>query len=182
MTWTYEELGDDADRIRRHPEIKDVAAVRSPGGRLHVLVERQGMVYGPWARDIVIDETEGRLGDLAVVVVSEMPRDGSGHVDPAGCVALGSRIEANPSWVFAVEPPENEHEEAMAQLLSEMLPVRRVSMTDSLPVLGADSLVLVELTTAIQERFGIEPDVMDMFEADSVRELVRRVFSGQAKP
>jgi acyl carrier protein len=57
------------------------------------------------------------------------------------------------------------------------LPVDRVSMTDSLPLLGADSLMLVELTAALGERFDVKVDAMELFEVGSVRGLTDLVFA-----
>ena len=171
-----DELGDAADRLRAHPEIAGFAAVRAPGGTLYVLVESQGFVYGPVLRNIVHDELEDRYPDIAVAVVRAVPRRADGSVDPDVTVPLAQRIGADPVWVFPMEPAATDEERAVADLLTEVLGVRRLSMSDSLPLLGADSLVLVEISTLITERFGVTVNGMDLFQVDNVRELTKLVF------
>jgi acyl carrier protein len=176
--WRPEELGEAADRIRSHPEIRDVTGVLADGGRLYVLVEQQGFAYGTVLRDIVLDEIGPDHPDMAVAVVRDLPRiEGIGEVDNAASVELARRMTARPTRIFRYEPPASDQEKALASLLLEILPVDRVSMTDSLPLLGADSLMLVELTAALGERFDVKVDAMELFEVGSVRGLTDLVFA-----
>jgi acyl carrier protein len=174
--WTQVDLGPAGGRIRTHPEINAVAAARAPDGRLYVLVEQQGLMYGPVLRDIVLDEIEHEHPDVAVAVVPGLPRSADGAVDTGEAVAVARRLVEDGRWVFRIEPPATGHEEAVVDLVREIVGARRVSMTDSLPLLGADSVVLVELGAAIRARFGVTVDVNDLFEVDSVRELAGLVF------
>lgn len=175
--WEYVALGDGADRIRAHPEIAGCAAVRSPGDRLYVLVEQQGLTYGAVLRDIVLDEVGAIHPDIAVAVVPEIPMTGAGDVDQAAATALAERFGTVDRWVFALEPPADEREKAVAELVLDVLQAKRISMTDSLPLLGADSLVLVELSAAITEQFGVTVNGMDLFNVDDIRELTALVFA-----
>jgi acyl carrier protein len=175
--WHHVDLDDAADRIRAHPEISEFAAVQAPGGPLYVLVESQGFVYGPVLRNIVHDELEDRFADIAVAVVRAVPRRDDGAVDPDASVPLAQQISGDPVWVFPLEPATTDDERAVADLLTEALGVRRLSMTDSLPLLGADSLVLVEISAMITERFGVTVNGMDLFQVDNVRELTKLVFA-----
>lgn len=176
--WEFVDLGEAAKRIHGHPEIKEMAAVRTPEQRLYVLVEQQGMNYGPVLRDIILDEIETEHPDAVVAIVREVPRNGTdGAVDAAGCVDLARDVAERGRWVFAIEPPESEEEKTIVSLLLEILDAKRVSMSDSLVLLGADSLVLVELSGAITKRFGVTLNAMDMFDAENVRDLARLVFT-----
>ena len=154
-----------------------MAAVRSPD-RLYVLVEQQGLNYGPVLRDIVLDEIETEHPGVAVIVAREIPRTETGAVDPVASAGLGRQLAEHGRWVFGIDPPETEEEKIIASLLMEILGAKRLSMTDSLPLLGADSLVLVELSGAVTERFGVTLDAMELFDVDDVRDLVRLVFGG----
>jgi acyl carrier protein len=177
--WEFVDLAEAAGRLRGHPEINEVAAVRSLGGRLYVLAVPRGFVYGPVLRDIVLDELEAEHPDVAVAVVRSLPCS-DGAVDPAACVAL-ARAACDRRGVFAIEPPQTEEEKAVAAMLLDILSVKRLSMTDSLPLLGADSLVLVEISAAITERFGVTVNAMELFEVDDVRELVQLVFPTRSR-
>ena len=170
------DLDKAAVRLRAQPEIREVAAARAADGRLYVLVEPQGFVYGAVLRDIVLDEVETQHADIAVAVVRGLPRNvADGSVDPAASVTLAQEVVADGRWVFAFEPAGTPEEKAVSELLLELLHARRVSMTDSLPLLGVDSLVLVELSAAITQRFGVTVNAMDLFDADSVRDVARLV-------
>jgi acyl carrier protein len=174
--WTLVDLGEAARRIEAHPEIRQIAAVRSPSGQLYVLVEQQGFVYGTVLRDIVLDEVELPEPNVAVAVVRSIPRtETDGSVDPAASVALAQQVVEDRRWVFTIEPAETPEEKAIAEMLLDLLNAKRVSMTDSLPLLGVDSLVLVELSAAITGRFGVTVNAMDLFDADSVREVAQLV-------
>jgi len=175
--WHHVDLEDAGDRVRAHPEISEFAAVRSPGGTLYVLVESQGFVYGPVLRNLVHDELEDQYPDIAVAVVRAVPRQADGSVDQDACLPLAQQISDDPVWVFPMEPAATDEERAVAELLSEVLGVRRLSMSDSLPLLGADSLVLVEISAMITERFGVTVNGMDLFQVDNVRELTKLVFA-----
>lgn len=185
--WKLMNLGAAADRIRTHPEINDVAAVTTPDGRLVVLVERQGLVYGPWARDIVIDElaAAGLAADASAIVVAitgAVPRDSDGAEDVDACVGVAAKAIANPAWTFDFAPPVTDMENAIAAMLEDLLPIKRLSMTDNLPLVGADSLVLVELSVRISERFAVSIEAMDLFESDTVRALAALVASRMPSP
>ncbi|GAB3865268.1 acyl carrier protein [Micromonospora andamanensis] len=177
--WQVVDLGGAGHRLRERAEINDVAAVRSPDGRLYVLLERQGLVYGPWARDLVLDEVDEDHANVSVVVVGTVPRCArTGALDDAACIAIGEQAAENPGRVFSLDPPATEEERVLSELIVELLPIRRLSMTDSLPMVGADSLVLAELSAALTVRFGVSLNAMTLFEADNVRELAAAVFGG----
>ncbi|GAB3836433.1 hypothetical protein GCM10029963_00290 [Micromonospora andamanensis] len=138
--WQVVDLGGAGHRLRERAEINDVAAVRSPDGRLYVLLERQGLVYGPWARDLVLDEVDEDHANVSVVVVGTVPRCArTGALDDAACIAIGEQAAENPGRVFSLDPPATEEERVLSELIVELLPIRRLSMTDSLPMVGADS-------------------------------------------
>jgi acyl carrier protein len=175
--WQLTELGEAAQRIRDHSEVREIAAVRSPDGRLHVLVEQQGFAFGTVLRDIVLDELGTTEPDVVVAVVRSIPRVGDADmVDPVASATLAHRVVSEGRWTFSLEPAETEQEMAIAGLLTEMLTLRRLSMTDSLTQIGVDSMVLVELSAAISERFGVTATAMDLFDVDTVRDLVHLVF------
>ncbi|MFC7548672.1 acyl carrier protein [Plantactinospora sp. GCM10030261] len=175
--WQVVDLGGTEQRLRERAEINDVAAVRSPDGRLYVLLERQGLVYGPWARDLVLDEIDEDHANVCVVVVGTVPRCAStGALDHTMCITLSERAAENPAWVFSLDPPVTAAEKMLSELITELLPIQRLSMTDSLPMVGADSLVLAELSAALTARFGVSVDAMRLFETDTVRELAVVVF------
>jgi acyl carrier protein len=174
--WELVDLGAAAQRMRVQPEIGDVTAVRSPDGRLYVLVTPQGMHYGPVLRDVVLDEIEAEHPDVAVAVARGVPRLEDGTVDADRAIGLARQLVEDGRWVFVLERPVTPAEKAVAELLTEILRTRRLSMTDNLLLLGVDSLVLVELSAALAERFGVTVNAMDLFELDSVRDLVQLVL------
>lgn len=179
--WEFVDLGEAAQRLRDQPEVNDVAAVRSPEGRLYVLVQAQGFVDGAILRDLVFDELETEHPDLAAAWVRAVPRtDTDGAVDPVEAIALAQKAADNSRWVFEMVAAETEEEKAIVALLMDILKPKRLSMTDSLLLLGVDSLVLVEIDAAITERFGVSLNAMDLFEADDIRELVNLVFDSKS--
>jgi acyl carrier protein len=169
--WRLVDFGEAAARIRAYPEVNDVAAACSPDGCRYVLVEQQGFVYGTALRDIVLDELAPDDDNVVVAVVRKIP------ADSVSIVELARRTAEEGRWLFVMEAPQTQQEREVAALLTELLDLKRLSMADSLPLLGADSMVLVELSAAITERFGVTVNAMDLFDVDTVRDLVDLVFS-----
>ena len=98
----------------------------------------------------------------------------------SGTLEECERVAGERRWVYELEPPATADEKVMVELVCDVLRVAPVSMTDNLVLLGADSVVMVELSAAITERLGVTPHASDLFEADTVRDLTRLVTGARA--
>lgn len=164
---------DLAERLCRLPEIRDVHVVHHPGGRRTVLLAQQGFAFGPLLRDAVLDEVPGEEELVDVVIVSRIPRSVRGAVDGAAAERLAGRVDLR----YRYEAPRTDDERAVAALLLELLACRRVSMTDNLAALGADSIMIVELVNEVSRRFGATVDSVELFTSATVRDVVELIFT-----
>ncbi len=107
-------------------------------------------------------------GRLQLLLVPAVPRDAAGRVDPA---AVRAALHHPDAPVFRLEPAQTGTEQRLLRIVAEMLPGTQISVTDSLPQLGADSIVVMATVGRIEEEFGIDVNPQLVFGADSLREL-----------
>lgn len=157
------------DLLRDDPLISDAEVVSGPPPlAATAVIAPQGFQPGHVLRDRVM-ALAGPAGQrIQVVLVLAVPRTGDGGLDPAEVRAATER----PGTCYRYEPPATETERALVALVGEVLTdVQTVSVTDSLTALGGDSLTAVELILQIRERFGVDTDPQQVFDAESLREL-----------
>jgi acyl carrier protein len=139
------------------PESDDVA----------LLVVPQGRHLGPELRHRVLQLTGDVAAPVQVVPLPAIPRSADGAVDRGKVIDFMRR----PGTVLRYEPPGNDTERALVDLVLTLLPDARVSITDTLGALGGDSVVTVELAALVSERFGVEIEAHALFTAGSLHEL-----------
>ncbi|WP_163569438.1 acyl carrier protein [Fodinicola feengrottensis] len=128
----------------------------------------------------MLDQVEPHNGTNVVAIVGSIPTDPDGTINRENCVAIAEALERTPIGLFRYEPPADQTEVALVELLLEMLPYQRISMTDNLPMLGADSLVIVELSAVLSERFGVQVGAIELFEVRDLRGLAARLAASMA--
>ena len=74
--------------------------------------------------------------------------------------------------------PGSDIEAFVCATVAEAVELKQVGVEDDLFDLAADSLVLIELTTAVTERYGVQLDVQDVFEAGTVGRIAALVTAG----
>jgi acyl carrier protein len=71
--------------------------------------------------------------------------------------------------------PRNQRQQAIAEIVGDLLGLERVSAADDLFDLGIDSLSVVELLTTIRDRVGVDLRPADLVQAPTVAELAERI-------
>jgi thioesterase domain-containing protein/acyl carrier protein len=104
--------------------------------------------------------------------VDVVPRNQRGKVDrealrQAALTAVSHRAEYT--------PPRDPKEQALAEIVAEVLGVERVGAKDDVFELGADSLSTVELLVAIHDRLGAELKTADLLRAPTIEALALQV-------
>jgi len=162
------------DALGSHPDVREVAAVLV-GGELAAAVVPVDFASGPELRD----HAWAQLGDercpRTVALLSALPRDASGKLDRAE-LARTLAEDSPPSSTYV--PPRTPLEEAVADVLAEVLGVPRVGIDDDFLDLGGDSLRAIEVANLLEQRAGLQVSLEELFEAATVRALV----GGVAEP
>lgn len=87
--------------------------------------------------------------------------------------ALTTPLPAHRRSTYAA--PTSDIEAFVCATVAEAVDLKQVGVQDDLFDLDADSLVLIELTTAVSERYGVQLDVQDVFEASTVGRIAALV-------
>ena len=109
----------------------------------------------------------------AIVILDELPSGSTGKVDRAALPpppAPDTRPYREPKG----------HDRELAEVFAEILGVERVGLDDDFFDLGGDSLGVVELVVAIQERFGVDVVASTVLDAPTVAELAPKLAHRRA--
>ncbi|MCK0438396.1 non-ribosomal peptide synthase/polyketide synthase [Gordonia alkaliphila] len=112
-----------------------------------------------------------------VMVLEQMPLNASGKLDRR---ALPKPVLASQARYVA---PENETEEQLAKIVTEVLGLERVSVTESIFELGGNSLLAAKIVGRASDTLGVYVNMRDIFAAPTVRALGARLGElGSALP
>jgi len=100
-----------------------------------------------------------------ICCLAELPRTPNGKVDVAALPTPSA-----PTGRAAYEPPTNERERELAELMQELLRAERVGANDDFFALGGDSITSLQLCARAAQR-GLALRVRDVFEHKTVRAL-----------
>jgi acyl-coenzyme A synthetase/AMP-(fatty) acid ligase/thioesterase domain-containing protein/acyl carrier protein len=153
-----------------HPDVADAAVIAVPdehGTRLVAyVVGRDGARLSAWKlrRDL-----STRLSSTAVpgafVALEVLPRTVRDKVDRASLPPPPPSVRPRP-----YRAPTG-YQRDLAELFASVLGVERVGLDDDFFELGGDSLGVVELVAAIDERFGVDLATSAVLDAPTVEEL-----------
>jgi thioesterase domain-containing protein/acyl carrier protein len=104
----------------------------------------------------------------AVVFIDALPLNPNGKL-------IRSALPPAPEPVRKPYREPRGHDRQLAELVAEVLGVEQVGLDDDFFDLGGDSLGVVELVAAIQERFGVEVVASTILDAPTVAELAPRL-------
>jgi amino acid adenylation domain-containing protein len=117
-----------------------------------------------------------RLPDYMVpsifVKLESLPLTTHGKVDRA---ALPSPTPENVLTDESYDPPQSEIEQWLADLLTRLLGVNHISRDDNFFRLGGHSLLGAQLIAKIQQRFGVELSLRDLFDRPSVQGIAAEI-------
>ncbi|MBX9403188.1 amino acid adenylation domain-containing protein [Lysobacter sp. BMK333-48F3] len=103
----------------------------------------------------------------AFVRLPALPLNANGKLDRAALPALEGAAYAQ----AAFEPPQGEHEIALARLWSQLLGVEAVGRGDGFFELGGHSLLAVRMISQLRQRLGVELALSSVFARPRLAEL-----------
>ena len=106
-----------------------------------------------------------------LVVLDAFPMTTTGKIDRRALPMPQERA----SGEDAATAPRNPTEEALAQMWAEVLGEGPVGVEDDLFALGANSVLTLQITSRIRERFGIRVSAREIFAARTVAALAAEV-------
>ncbi len=108
----------------------------------------------------------------AFVRMEALPLDPNGRLDRA---ALPKPAPHNALSESDYQAPDSPIELAIAEILRELMDLRRISLSDNFFLLGGDSELGPQILLRIRERFDIQLKLLDLFEAQTVGKLAAMV-------
>ncbi len=158
------ELGEIEATLALHPDIREVAVMaRSDGPGEKKLVayfasRAEKKIPGAALREFLQAKIPAHMIPYAYVQIDALPLNPSGKVDRAKLPAPDSGSAAGTREFVGPRTPE---EKILTDILSEVLRVERVGVTDNLFELGADSLHVFQITSrAAKAGLAISPRLL----------------------
>ncbi|MET7324685.1 amino acid adenylation domain-containing protein [Streptomyces sp. NPDC005549] len=172
--------------LAAHPQVAHaVAVVREDAGPDgadgvvgYVSPVRDGRVDAGQVREFVA----GRLPDTAVpvtvVVLDELPLTPAGAVDPA---ALPAPADAAPAPADGGAPAPTAQQEALCELVADVLGVERVGLGDDFFALRCNSLKATRIIGRMRRTLGVEVTIRQLFQYPNVADLSAHLRPATAK-
>src|SRR5205085_8199466 len=112
----------------------------------------------------------------AFLMLDALPLTSNGKLDRK---ALPAPEGLRPQLEVVYAAPQTEEEMTIAAVWREALGLERVGIHDNFFDLGGHSLLLVRVSRRLQEAFGREVPVMELFRHPTISALVRYLAGGQ---
>jgi amino acid adenylation domain-containing protein len=114
----------------------------------------------------------------AFIWLETLPLTPNGKIDRAALPLPNVQTGATDVEFVA---PRNPTEEALAEIISDVLKVQRVSVHDDFFHLGAHSLLGAQIVAHVRNVFGAELKLLDVFDAPTVAQLSGRIEQALAR-
>ncbi|HSG38127.1 MAG TPA: condensation domain-containing protein, partial [Thermoanaerobaculia bacterium] len=177
------ELGEIEAVLAGHPAVRDCVVVARedvPGSRrLVAYVTGDGLTEADELRAFLAARLPEYMVPAFLVPLDALPLSPNGKVDRRALPAPERSREA----VYAA--PADAVEESLVSIWAEVLDLGQVGVDDDFFALGGHSLLAVRMASRIQEAFGVELTLRDLFRFPTIADLapfVRETRRSQAAP
>ncbi|HLE85146.1 MAG TPA: amino acid adenylation domain-containing protein, partial [Thermoanaerobaculia bacterium] len=171
------ELGEIEAALASHPDVREVVVTARPDGAGELRLAAYLVAAGaPPSLGALRRHVGSTLPDYMVpsafVFLEALPLSANGKVDRRG---LPEPAAGGPERERGYVPPRTPMEAALAEVWAEVLRAERVGVHDNFFELGGHSLKATQVTTRIEEAFGVELPLRALFETPTVAGLAERV-------
>ncbi|MCP4216967.1 MAG: amino acid adenylation domain-containing protein, partial [bacterium] len=166
------ELGEIENRMLRHGDIKETAVVDREddlGNKTlcAYIVTENDMELSPIdIRKYLADQLPEYMLPSFIVRMGRLPLNTSGKVDKKALPEPEGLIMRESEYV----PPQDEIEEKMAEIWSDVLGIENVSVHENFFASGGDSIKAIQVAGRLQ-RYRLKMDVKDLFQNPTIRTL-----------
>ncbi len=172
------ELNEINAALNDHPSIQAsfvIAREDSPGEKRLVayVVSAAGSPRDEKSiRELIRSRLPDYMEPAVFVWMESLPLSPNGKVDKAALPAPGPEDGLHEGGFIAPRTPV---EEALANIIAEVLGIPRVSVDDDFFALGGHSLLGAQVVARVRAEFDVEMQLLDVFDAPTVAELSLRV-------
>ncbi len=151
--------------------VKGITPVQAMQALAYILYRRPvqiGLMHADW----------GKLGQFNPAFAAS-PR--FSHLIPEEETLTGDSASSILRRALQAMEPEEQREKVISLLAGEIsktlrIPVGQVSLHHSLPNMGVDSLMAIELRTAIQTQFGVTITTLELLKVDTITQMAARLL------
>lgn len=169
------ETGEIEAVLAAHPAIEAAAILvrenKDGARKLVACVKGAAELTQGAIRSFLADKLPEYMVPQEVHVLSELPLNHNGKLDRARLAVLTSSQEAAATLPTGLDPIQTK----VAELWSEVLPVRTIASSSRFFDLGGDSLAAVQLISRIWETFAVDLGIDELFELQTVAALAARI-------
>lgn len=167
------EVGEIETILTQQPEVQSAVVVAredEPGNQYLVayIVPNQPTPSIKCLRDVLRQQLPEYMVPSAFVLLDTLPLTPNGKVNRQ---ALPQPEHQNPMTELSGVMPHTEAERIIATVWQEILQLERVGIHDNFFNLGGHSLLLGKMQFQLQERFGQEISVIDLFKYPTIHRL-----------
>ncbi|MCK4258177.1 MAG: amino acid adenylation domain-containing protein, partial [Halanaerobiales bacterium] len=169
------ELGEIENRLLEHEMIRET-----------IVIDKADQNDTKYLCAYIVTDTEISVADLRTylakdlpeymipsyfISLDKMPLTRNGKVDRKALPTPEGNLELGTEYVA----PQDEAEEKMAKIWSEVLSVEKVGINDNFFELGGHSLKAIQLTSKVLKEFNVEMPLQEIFKTPTIKELVEYV-------
>jgi acyl-CoA synthetase (AMP-forming)/AMP-acid ligase II/acyl carrier protein len=171
--------------LLNHPDVVEAAVFPVPHPRLGadvaaVVVLRPGAkVSAQKLRDFARERLAGFKVPGLIRIVPQIPKGDGGKIK-RGELAVAFSMTEQTRGAYGggkMAPPRSELERHLARLWADLLGLKRISVEQDVFALGVDSIAVMQMTSLLRERFGVDLSLKDIFDAPTVTSLAARLES-----
>ncbi|WP_448265466.1 amino acid adenylation domain-containing protein [Nostoc sp. DSM 114159] len=166
------ELGEIETALSQHSDVQTCCAIareETPGNKrlvAYVVPQKDVTLITGQLRQFLADKLPGYMLPTAFVILESLPLTPNGKVDRRALPDPDLHKELS-DYVI----PNTETEKIIAGIWQKALAVEKVGIYNNFFELGGHSLLLVKINQQLQEEFGLELSIVDMFNYPTIHSL-----------
>ncbi|UOA09648.1 amino acid adenylation domain-containing protein [Methylobacter sp. S3L5C] len=177
------ELGEIEAKLIGHPSVAEIVVLAredQPGNKrlvAYVIARDNAALTEDVLRDAIKQSVPDYMQPSAYVFLDEFPLTANGKVNRKALLPPDSYVAAIDGR--PVDKPADPIEQALAAIWMELLGIMAVGVNQNFFDLGGHSLLAIQVVSRIQEHFGIELAMEDIFQNTTIKELAGLVMQAQ---
>ncbi|MCC2442986.1 amino acid adenylation domain-containing protein [Bacillus cereus] len=168
------EMGEIESVLLQHPAVKQAAVIDKVAAGSKYISAYLILSIPCTTKELRLF-LKGKLPEYMIpstfIKVEEIPITSTGKLDRKVLNILGLELPSN----IEIVPPRNEIESKLANIWMELLQISSFGIDDHFFELGGDSLLVNQLIFKVNQAFGAEFRLMDVFNAPTIRLLGERI-------
>jgi amino acid adenylation domain-containing protein len=176
------ELGEIETALSNHPQIQQSIALVTEGSQnskrlVAYLVSQDENLTSAQLREYLQRQLPSYMVPNAFIILERFPLTPNGKVDRKALLTIESGKEISQEYIA----PSTAAEQIIANIFSEVLTVKSVSLNDDFFELGGHSLLATQLVSRLRQAFEVEIPLASIFSSPTVSQLEQKIREIRSK-